>query len=141
MLGRKGGQARARKAALVASLGLRVVADSEAWAPYDRAGREFARHHLDDLAKLSGGTVSAAVATLVQSAAMQLAASRAMYDQASFTGDMVGLKAASTLANDSRQNILCAWELHNRESEARAKSPGPRDIRLVLGTHLPKEKP
>jgi hypothetical protein len=34
-------------------------------------------------------------------------------------------QAGSSLANDSRQNLLAAYELATREAEARAKSRGP----------------
>jgi hypothetical protein len=60
---------------------------------------------------------------MVASAALQLAASRFLFDQGASTGDAATLKTASQLANDSRQNLLAAYELAQREAAARPPVP------------------
>lgn len=127
-LGRQGGLVKAKRVRLARSLGL--SADSlqcEGFAPYRRAASAFRRHHTSELALQSGGSVGAAPCSMVASAALQLAASRFLFDQAAMTGDPAIFKTASTLSNDSRQNLLAAYELAVREAEARAKAAGPVD--------------
>ena len=55
---------------------------------------------------------------------LQLAASRYLFDQGARTGDPSLLKTASQLANDSRQNLLAAYELAQREAQARGEDEG-----------------
>jgi hypothetical protein len=92
--------------------------------PYVAAAREFAEVHLHDLAQsVGGGRVGPGVASLVQSAALALAASRAMYAEGSRTGDHRLLGQAAQLADKSRVSILTAHELAAREAAARPRSP------------------
>lgn len=128
-LGRKGGQVKAKRVRLARSLGLSSEAlQHESFTPYRRAASAFRRHHMGELAQQSGGAVGAGPGSMVASAALQLAASRFLFDQAATSGDPSLFKTASQLSNDSRQNLLAAYELANREAKAR-------------GGHAPSETP
>jgi hypothetical protein len=123
-LGKRGGAVKARRVALARSLGLGDVTKMEAFAPYRHAASSFRRHHCADLARQAGGECGAAPSSMVASAALQLAASRFLFDMGARTGDAATLKTASQLANDSRQNLLAAYELATREAAARREA-GP----------------
>lgn len=128
-LGRRGGLVKAKRLRLARSLGLSAeVMESEAFAPYRRAASAFRRHHTRDLAAQAGGHVGAAACSMVASAALQLAASRFLFDQAAMIGDPALFKAASQLSNDSRQNLLAAYELAVREAKARAEAAPTADL-------------
>jgi hypothetical protein len=55
----------------------------------------------------------------VASAALQLAASRWAFDKGAEQDDPALIKLGSALANDSRQNLLAAYEMAVREAAAR----------------------
>jgi hypothetical protein len=122
-LGRRGGLATARRVRLIDSLGLAAIAENSDFAPYRTGADAFVEHHLAELAKLAGGKVGSAPSTMVSSAALQLAASRFCFDRGAQSGDVQMLKLGSSLANDSRQNLLAAYELAVREAEARGQNP------------------
>lgn len=71
---------------------------------------------------IAHGFVSAGVSSFLASAALALAASRYVYEDAIRTGDKALLTAAAKLGTDARQNELSAWELCAREAVARRKS-------------------
>lgn len=121
-LGRLGGLAKARRVRLVDSLGIKKIAESATFKPYRDAAEEFTAHHLGALAMQAGGSVGPAPSTMVASAALQLAASRWAFDRGAEDNDAVMIKLGSSLANDSRQNLLAAYELAIREAEARQAS-------------------
>lgn len=121
-LGAKGGAVKARRVRLARSLGLSDLDQSEAFAPYRRSASAFRQHHAKELARLAGGVVSAGPCSMIASASLQLAASRFLFDQASRSGDAATFKTASSLANDSRQNLLAAYELATREAQARPQA-------------------
>ncbi len=131
-LGRKGGRVKAKRVALARSLGLGDIGNMEAFAPYRRAASAFRRHHCAALAQQAGGECGAAASSMVASAALQLAASRFLFDQGAQTGAAATLKAASQLANDSRQNLLAAYELAQREAQARPKENPVTRLRREL---------
>jgi hypothetical protein len=118
-LGAKGGRVTQARTRLVAALGLAKLDENAAFAPYRRAGDAFVEQHLAALALQSGGEVGPAPATIVCSAGLQLAASRFLSDKGMQSGDAKLLQQASSLANDSRQNLLAAYELAVREAKAR----------------------
>jgi hypothetical protein len=126
-LGRLGGLAKARKARLVDSLGLVDMAEDAAFKPYRTAAEAFATHHMAKLAELAGGFVGSGPSSIVSTAALQLAASRFCFDQAAHKGLTELMKLGSTLGNDSRQNLLAAYELAVREAAIRKQNEGPRD--------------
>lgn len=119
-LGARGGYARGGRARLVSALGLAELEADAAFAPYRAAGDAFVTAHLQELAEAAGGEVSRAASSIVASAGVQLAASRFLSDKASASGDPKLFHLASTLANDSRQNLLAAYELAVRAAKARA---------------------
>jgi len=119
-LGARGGRRSAARARLVSALGLAELADDCAFKPYRDAGDDFVREHLADLASQAGGTLGPGPSSIVASAGLQLAASRFLGDKGARSGDAALLGRASSLANDSRQNLLAAFELAVREAKARA---------------------
>ena len=125
-LGRRGGFAKARRVRLVDSLGIKKIAEEATFKPYRDAAEEFTTHHLGELAKQAGGSVGPAPSTMVASAALQLAASRWAFDRGAEENDATFIKLGSSLANDSRQNLLAAYELAVREAKARVAAT-PRD--------------
>lgn len=109
--GRRGGKKRAQTTALAAGLGIDKTPPEAGWAPYRRAAENFAKLHIDTLARtVGGGTCGPGPSSMVQSAAWQLAASRYAFE---VTGDHA---LGSRLANDSRQNLLAAHELCAKEA-------------------------
>jgi hypothetical protein len=130
VLGAKGGRVKARRVALARTLGLPPeTEDAKAFAPYRKSASKFRSYHCAELARAAGGECTSGPASFVASAALQLAASRFLFDQGSVTGDPATLKAASQLANDSRQNLLAAYELAQRMAAARPKTTGLAALR------------
>lgn len=127
LLGRRGGQVKAAGVRLARSLGVPFDVASAAFETYRKSANAFRRHHCAELAKQAGGECGAAPSSMVASAALQLASSRFLFAQAAMSGDAATFKTASNLANDSRQNLLAAYELAVREAQARAKAAGPAD--------------
>jgi hypothetical protein len=123
-MGKRGGEAKARRVRLVDSLGLSTIAEGSTFAPYRTAAEEFVKAHLSSLATQAGGDVGTGPSTMVASAGLQLAASRWAFDQAALSGDPALMKLGSALANDSRQNLLAAYELATREAQAKPRRPG-----------------
>lgn len=119
-LGRRGGLAKAQSVRLVTSLGLTKLAEDSAFGPYRRGAEEFTAHHAQSLASQAGGLVGPAPHTMIASAALQLAGSRFCFDRFADTAEATWLKLGSSLANDSRQNLLAAYELAVREAQVRA---------------------
>jgi hypothetical protein len=117
-LGRRGGRARAVKGRLTSALGLADLASDAAFTPYRIAGDHFVTQHLAELALVAGGDVGPGPSSIVASAGVQLAASRFLSDRAAKDGDAKLFAQASQLANDSRQNLLAAYELAVREAKA-----------------------
>jgi hypothetical protein len=123
-LGTLGGKVKARRVRLARSLGLNEVdASSEAFAPYKRSASAFRKHHCKAIADQAGGHCGTGPSSIAASASLQLAASRFLFDRASRTGDPADFITASRLANDSRQNLLAAYELAVREAQARPRAP------------------
>jgi|GEM_PF-1403981 hypothetical protein len=120
-LGRRGGLARAAQRGKLRSLellGLRLVpgADLSGLGDFLDDAEAFAEHEVQRLAMtVGGGLCGAGPASLVQTAALQLASSRYLWS----LGSSDHVKMASSLGNDSRQNLLAAHELCAREAKAR----------------------
>jgi hypothetical protein len=121
-LGKRGGEAKARRVRLVDSLGLSSVVEQTTFGPYRAAAEEFVAHHRAALAQQAGGELGPAPSTMVASAGLQLAASRWAFDRGAEANDAGLIKLGSALANDSRQNLLAAYELAVREASARPRS-------------------
>jgi hypothetical protein len=105
--------------------GFAGLAVDPAFRPFQRWGRRYAAHRRAELAAAHGGTLSAGVGALIESAGAQLAASRFLQARASETGDPALFRQASALSNDARQNELAAWELAAREAQARRTHEPP----------------
>jgi hypothetical protein len=118
-LGRRGGVARARRVRLIDALGLSSIVSETSFGVYRAAAEEFVSHHLVALATQAGGEVGPGPSTMVASAALQLAASRWAFDRGAEDNDPALMKLGSTLANDSRQNLMAAYEMAVREAKAR----------------------
>lgn len=141
-IGRLGGLAKANSVRLVTSLGLSKLAEDSAFRPYRNGAEEFHKHHVETLAYQAGGIVGPAPNTMVASAALQLAGSRFCFDKFAETIDMAWLKQGSQLANDSRQNLLAAYELAVKEANARAAVKGPQNpFAGFLADETDKEPP
>jgi len=67
--------------------GVRVDTACDAYKPFGRWGRRYGGHRRGELAQAHGGSISAGVGALVESAALALSASRFLHDKASATGD------------------------------------------------------
>ncbi len=99
--------------------GVRVDTSCDAYKPFGRWGRRYGGHRRGELAQAHGGSISAGVGALVESAALALSASRFLHDKAAATGDATLFVTAARLATDARQHELAAWELGAREAQAR----------------------
>lgn len=125
-LGRLGGLAKAardRGLRVLEGLGLRGVAPANL-APYLADAEAFAISEVSRLAlEVGGGTCGPMPASMVQSAALELAGSRAAFAD----GNTV---LGSKLASASRQNLLGAFELCARQAKARPQQ-GPSIIEQI----------
>lgn len=118
----QGGRSRAGKTRLARRLGLGDSFADPRFEPYARAAKDFRRAHVTRLAReVGGGHCGPAPASIIATAALQLAASRFAFE---VLGDM---SLGSRLGNDSRQNLLAAHELCGREAAAR---PKPKNEKL-----------
>lgn len=123
-LARQGGIAARESRQFGALLGLWDVPDGHDYAPYARLCREWRDSHLAALAAtVGGGEVGPGPASVVSSAAIQLAASRWLADLGARTGDPKLMVDASRLADSSRQNLLAAHELCAREAKTKPADP------------------
>ncbi len=92
-------------------------------APYVDAASEFAAAQIQHLAAtIGGGHVGPGPASIIQSAALALAASRYLYATGSSNGDPKLLGQAATIAEKSRTSLLTAHELCAREAQARPQT-------------------
>ncbi len=105
---------RPRQAGAVAA----ALADPK-FLPFARWGRRYGAHRRRELAAAHGGGISAGVGAIVESAALDLAASRYLQALGVEGGDPALLRMASQLAQTARQHELAAWELAARECATR----------------------
>lgn len=119
-LSARGGKARGEVLRMRKLLGLWEPEESHPYAPYMRLAREWRDEHCAELADtVGGGKVGPGPASVVATAAIQMAASRWLSDLGAQTGNAKALLDASRLADSSRQNLLAAHELCAREAQAR----------------------
>ncbi len=141
-MGAKGGLARTHRARLASALGLVELADDCEFKPYRALGDEFVKHHLANLAAQCGGELGPAPSSIVVSAGLQKAASIFLGDKAAQSGDPKLFHQMSVLANDSRQNLLAAYELGIREAQARKAQRAPLNpLDAWMVSEKPEEKP
>lgn len=125
-LARAAGKARAESIQLARLLGLSELSEGHPFAPYARLAREWRDAHMAKLAAtVGGGEVGPGPASVVSSAALQLAAARWLSDRGAEAGDAKQLLEGSRLANDSRQNLLAAQEMVAFEAKSRPKPRAP----------------
>lgn len=106
---------------LADQLGMAEVGDE--LAPYIDAASEFATAQIAHLAStVGGGHVGPGPASIVQSSALALAASRYLYARGSKTGDAKLLGQAATLADKSRTSLLTAHEITAREAQSQPQA-------------------
>lgn len=123
-LAARAGQAKAGKTKL--SVRLSFAPQGEAIAPYRRAAASFRRAQCAELARtVGGGVCGPGPSSVVASAALALAWSRYLSDQAAATGDVETAMRAMRAAESSRQHLLAAHELCQREAKARAEDTAP----------------
>lgn len=123
-LAREGGRARAEAAQLAQLLGLVSFNDAHPYTPYARLAREWRDEHMAQLAAtVGGGAVGPGPASVVSTAALQLGASRYLFDQGASIGDAKMLLDASRLGDAARQNLLAAHELAAKEAASRPQAP------------------
>ena len=118
----KGGRTRKGTTTLAVKLGVGDIVTDPAFIPYRRAANDFRRTHCASLARsVGGGECGPGPSSIVASAALQLAASRRLFDLAAAGGDPQLFVQASRLADASRQNLLAAHELCAREAATRPR--------------------
>jgi hypothetical protein len=116
--GRRGGQRKAGTTALAAGLGLSKAFADETFEPYRSAAENFARLQTRLLAEtVGGGICEPDASSIVQSAALQLAASRWAFE---VRGDVL---LGSRLADASRANLMSARELCAKAAATRPRAP------------------
>lgn len=100
-------------------------------------GRRYASHRIGELAKLHGGEVSAAVGSLVESAALNLAASRFLHAIAASQPSAAKVfLLASRLADSARGHERDAWQLASLEAAARLSTTA-----MLMPWELPPATP
>lgn len=133
-LARKGAAARwakARKVKALDLMGLRHAPKGEL-AAYLNYADELAEHEVQRLAEcVGGGTCGAAPASMIQSGALALAASRFLF--ATSDGNAAKLATAAKLAESSRQHFLAAHTLCALEAKARPKGDAMAELNARLG--------
>lgn len=131
-----GGRSRSGHSRLARRLRLGESFADPRFEPYARAARGFRRAHVTTLARtVGGGHCGPAPASIIASAALQLAASRFAFE---VLGD---LALGSRLADASRQNLLAAHALCAQEAAARPKDPDAAHRALATAFALPEVEP
>lgn len=114
-----------------------VETSAPEFRPFARWGARYAGHRRRELAQAHGGTISAGVGAIVESAALAMAASRYLDHRARQSGDAELFRQAAQLGQTARQHELAAWELAAREGAAR---PGPKESALVAAIRAAGER-
>jgi hypothetical protein len=94
-----------------------------AWLASARWGRRYGAHRRAELAQAHGGSLSAGVGTIIESAADLLADARYWRAKAIALGDPELSRLAAQLTAQARGCERDAWELAAREAKARPASP------------------
>jgi hypothetical protein len=129
-----GGIATRGRSRLTARLGLATLPDGAAFAPYRRAAATFRRVQCSELARtVGGGVCGPGPSSVVASAALALAWSRYLSDEAARTGDAELAMRSARLGETSRQHLMAAHELCAREAEARPRSTHSLADRILGG--------
>ena len=115
-----GGRARGNALKLARLLGFVDIPEGHAFHRYHRLAKEWRADHAAELAAtVGGGRLGPGPSSVIATAALQLAASRYLFDLGAESGNAKLLEQASKLADASRQNILAGHELAAKEAKAR----------------------
>jgi hypothetical protein len=126
-----GGRATRGKSRLTARLGLSTLPEGDAFAPYRRAAATFRRVQCAEAARtVGGGVCGPGPSSIFASAALALAWSRFLSDQAAATGDPDLAMRSARLGETSRQHLLAGHELCAKEALARPRAPVDHGARL-----------
>jgi hypothetical protein len=137
-----GGLATRGKSKLTARLGLTTLAEGDAFAPYRRAAATFRRVQCAELARaVGGGVCGPGPSSVVASAALALAWSRYLSDQAAATGDPELAMRSARLGETSRQHLLAAHELCAKEALARPRKVVDLAARFIARGNEPAPTP
>lgn len=120
--GRRGGLASAESRQLKALLGLWQAPENHPYAPYLRMAHEWRDDQMQELARgVAEGRVGPGPASLVSAAALQMAGSRWMFDEAAREdeGRKTLLIRAAELAEASHRALKAASEMAAEEAKAR----------------------
>jgi hypothetical protein len=142
-LSRAGGLAKRGTSRLTNRLGLSNLSAGDAFAPYRKSASTFRRVQCAELARtVGGGVCGPGPCSVVASAALALAWSRFLSDEAARTGDPDLALRSSRLGETSRQHLLAAHELCAREALARAKQR-TTDQKVALRDRIlgPRDEP
>ena len=122
-LARRAAKAKHEAARLRQLLGLKEFDEDHPYYRYHRLAQQWRDEHMAELsATVGGGRIGPGPASIVSSAALQMAASRYFADLGADLGDPKTLLESSRLADASRQNLLAAHELAAKEAAARPKT-------------------
>jgi hypothetical protein len=117
-----GGYAKRGRVRFATRLGLSTLPEGNAFAPYRRSAASFRIAQCGELARnVGGGVCGPGPSSIVASAAIAIAWSRFLSDQAAATGNVALAVMALRAADMSRQMLLTAHELCAREAAARPK--------------------
>ncbi len=132
-----GGRAKLGTSRLTSRLGLSTLPEGDAFAAYRRAAATFRRVQCAELARtVGGGVCGPGPSSVVASAALALAWSRFLSDEAARTGDAELAMRSARLGETSRQHLLAAHELAAKEATARPRAPADEQAamrRRILG--------
>jgi hypothetical protein len=135
-----GGRATAGKTRLSARLGLATLPAGDAFSVYRRAAATFRRVQCASLARsVGGGVCGPGPSSVVASAALALAWSRYLSDEAARTGDPELAMRSARLGETSRQHLLAAHELAAREAAARPAPDPHAALRAALAEEDARE--
>jgi hypothetical protein len=116
-----GGRAKAGRTRLATRLALNAVAEGAPFAKYQGMASTYRRVQCDELAQnVGGGVCGPGPASIVSTAAIQLAYSRYFFDLFNTSADPKHAELASKFGDQSKANLLAAHELCAKEAQARA---------------------
>lgn len=147
-MARRAGRASAESRQLKALMGLRDLPEGHVVGPYKAMASEWRDAYLAELAALvGGGQVGAGPSSVAASAALQLGASRALFDLVACVPKIADaarlLALAARLADSSRQNVLASRELAALEAQARKTAndePNGGWLAPPIETEAPEER-
>lgn len=121
-LGRRGGLARANKRKLLTEIGLKVLADSAEFAPYNMQAKYWFQAYSEELSFQCGGFLGPGPLNMLRQAAMQHAISLYSYDKLAETASLSFHEMNKKAGEAMRQHILAATSLARQDAAIRAKS-------------------